>query len=84
MSRDLKEMKEQPCRYGGEKIFQAEVRASAKALGQVLIPLRHSRRLKAGEPGEWVEAQEVKTGHAGRCGGSHGPCEHSVTLVGLF
>ena len=72
MSRDLKEMKEQPCRYGGEKIFQAEDRASAKALGQVLIPLRHSRRLKVGEPGEWVEVQEVRRGMQGSAVGPMG------------
>ena len=57
MSRDLKEMKEQPCRYGGERIFQGEVRASAEAQGQVLIPLRRSKRLKVREPGEWVEGR---------------------------
>ena len=73
MSRDLKEMKEQPCRYGGERIFQGEVRASAEAQGQVLIPLRRSKRLKVREPGEWVEAQEVTNGCAGQGSGSRGP-----------
>ena len=72
MSRALKDMKEQPCRYGRETIFQGAVRASAKALGQVLIPLRRSRRLEVKEPGEWVEVQ-VMTGYAGQCSGSHGP-----------
>lgn len=44
MSRDLKEIKEQPRRYG-RRMSQAEVRAGAKALGQALVQPRSSRRL---------------------------------------